>query len=203
MLRKFMKKRFLVPMGLVGALAVAGAAFAYFTSTGNGTGSAAVGNATGWTVGESTTTAPTGGPLYPDASIGGSNVQTDTYTVKNGGSGSQNLTSVVIKVAQSDGTAWYGCAGDATPDATTHICGGGTSGGGGLVANGQMACTASDFSVGGQAVGTAWTDNSLAGDFTAGQSKTTGTVTVEMIDNSSANQDACQGVTVPLYFSAS
>lgn len=200
MLRKFMRKRYAIALSAVGALALAGGAFAYFTSTGNGTGSASVGTATNWTVGESGK--PSGGPLYPDAAIGGANIQTDSYTVTNGGSGSQNLTSVDIKVATSTGVAWYGCAGDATPDATTHICGGGTSGGGGLVANGNPACRASDFSVGGQSVGADWNDGSLAGDYTAGSSQT-GSVTVEMIDNTHASQDACQGVTVPLYFSAS
>jgi hypothetical protein len=157
-------------------LGLAGGAFAYFTSTGNGTGSATVGSATSWTVGETGT--PSGGPLYPDAAIGGANVQTDTYTVTNGGSGSQNLTSVVVSVATSTDGTWSSQANINLP-----------------------ACTAADFSVGGQAVGTAWTDTSLAGDFTASQSKN-GTVTIELIDNS-ANQDNCQGVTVPLYFSAS
>jgi hypothetical protein len=67
----------------------------------------------------------------------------------------------------------------------------------------KPACTASDFSVGGEAVGASHTDTALAGTFTSGQSKPTGSVTVEMIDNG-ANQDNCQGLTnVPLYFSAS
>jgi hypothetical protein len=157
-------------------LAGGGLAFAYFTSTGTGTGSAVVGSATNWTVGESGT--PTGGPLYPDASVGGANIQTDSYTVTNAGHGSQNLTSVVISVANSNGSAWSSQANGSLP-----------------------ACTAADFSVGGLTAGNPWTDSSLAGDFTSGQSKT-GTVTIEMID-SGKNQNNCQGVTVPLYFSAS
>ena len=63
------------------------------------------------------------------------------------------------------------------------------------------SCTANDFSIGGQAVGQPWTDTSLQGNYKAGEAKT-GTVTVQMIDNGQ-NQDDCQGVTVPLYFSAS
>jgi hypothetical protein len=117
--------------------------------------------------------------LYPDAAIGGANIQTDGYTVTNGGHGSQSLAQVVVSVAMANGSPW---------SSQTDIT--------------KPACTASDFSVGGQAVGTAWTDTALAGTFTAGQSKTTGSVTVELIDNG-ANQDNCQGVTVPLYFSAS
>lgn len=155
----------------------AAAAFAYFTSTGNGTGSATVGSATNWTVAQ--TGVASGGPLYPDASIGGANIQTNAYHVRNGGSGSQYLTQVIIKIADSGGNPWSS-----------------------QTDSGKPACTKSDFSVGGQAVGSSWTDTALAGTFIAGQDKTTGSVTVEMIDNG-LNQDNCQGVTVPLYFSAS
>lgn len=191
------KKGLVLLATLVVAAAAAIGAYAYFTSTGSGQGSATVGTATNWTVGE--TGSPTGGPLYPDAAIGGANIQTDTYTVTNGGSGSQQLTSVDIKVADSSGNDWYACAGDATPNGS-HVCAGGTNALG-LAANGNAACQASDFSVGGQPVGSDWNDTSLAGDYTAG-SHLDGTVTVELIDNND-NQDACQGVTVPLYFFAS
>lgn len=175
-MRRFTKKRLIGVLAVIGLLAVAGTAIAYFTSTGNGTGSAAVGTSTHWTVGE--TGSPSGGPLYPDHAIGGSNVQTDNYTVTNPGSGSQNLSQVVVSVATSTGAAWSSQANNLEP-----------------------ACNASDFSVGGNAVGTPWTDSSLAGDYQASASRS-GTVSVEMIDNG-ANQDNCQGVSVPLYFSAS
>ena len=175
-MRRFSRKRFLGALSVIAVLAAAGAAIAYFTSTGTGTGTATVGSATNWTVGE--TGSPSGGPIYPDAAIGTGHIQTDSYTVTNGGSGSQNLTKVVISVANSDGSTW-----SAQAD------------------SGKPACTAHDFSVGDQAVGNGWTDTSLHGDYTAGSSQT-GSVTVQMIDNG-ANQDNCQGVTVPLYFSAS
>jgi allophanate hydrolase subunit 2 len=175
-MRRFTKKRAVAALSLIAVLALAGGAYAYFTSTGNGTGTATVGSASTWTVGETGTA--TGGPLYPDAAIGGANVQTDKYTVTNAGKGSQNLTQVVVSIANANGSAWSSQTNPATP-----------------------ACTAADFSVGAQAVGTAWTDTSLAGDYTASQSKN-GTVTVEMID-SGKNQNNCQGLTVPLYFSAS
>ena len=154
------------------ALGGAGAALAYFTSSGTGSGTATVGTAGSWTVGESGT--PSGGPLYPDAAIGGANIQTDSYTVSNPNAGSQDLTSVVIEVSPTFSVQ------DANLD---------------------PACTAADFSVGGQAVGTAWTDTSLHGDYISGASET-GTVTVELIDNG-ANQDSCEGQTVPLVFTAS
>jgi hypothetical protein len=170
------KKGLVLLATLVVAAAAAVGGYAYFTSTGTGTGSATVGNATNWVLGQ---TGSTGGALYPDAAIGGANIQTKAYHVKNAGSGSQSLAQVVISIANNDGSAW-------SAQADTN----------------KPACTKSDFSVGGEAVGASHTDTALAGDFTAGQDKTTGSVTVEMIDNS-ANQDNCQGVTVPLYFSAS
>jgi hypothetical protein len=170
------KKGIALLAALVVAIAAAVGAYAYFTSTGTGTGSASVGSATNWVVGQ---TGSTGGALYPDAAIGGANVQTKSYHVKNAGSGSQSLSQVVISIANADGSVWSSQADPLKP-----------------------ACKASDFSVGGEAVGASHTDTALAGDFTAGQDKTTGSVTVEMIDNN-ANQDNCQGVTVPLYFSAS
>src|SRR5947209_16282974 len=115
-MKKFSMKKKLVAGAAVAALALgaAGAAFAYFTSTGNGTGSASVGTATNWTVAQTGVTS--GGPLYPDAAVGGANVQTNAYHVKNGGSGSQNLTQVVISVAKSDGSLYSFCPGDAAPN---------------------------------------------------------------------------------------
>jgi len=170
------KKRvaFLAVLAVAAIGAVAG--YAYFTASGTGTGSATVGSSTPWAVGQA---GSTGGSLYPDASIGGANVQTKTYHVKNNGSGNQHLAQVAISVANNDGSAWFAQADNTKP-----------------------ACTKNDFSVGAAAVGSTYTDTSLAGTFTPGQDKTTGSVTVEMIDNG-ANQDNCQGVTVPLYFSAS
>jgi hypothetical protein len=165
------KKGIALLAALVVAVVAAVGAYAYFTSTGTGTGSASVGSATNWVVGQ---TGSAGGALYPDAAIGGANIQTKSYHVKNAGSGSQSLSQVVISIKNADGSAW-------------------SSG----------TCNASDFSVGGEAVGASHTDTALAGDFIAGQDKTTGSVTVEMIDNG-ANQNDCQGLTnVPLYFSAS
>jgi hypothetical protein len=178
MKRFIMSKKGLVLLAaLVVAIAASVGAYAYFTSTGTGTGSATVGTASNWTVGQ--TGVNSGGPLYPDPSIGGANVQDNAYHVKNNNAGNQSLANVAISVANSNGSAW-------SAQADTN----------------KPACTKDDFSVGGEAVGVTHNDTSLAGTFTAGQDKTTGSVTVELIDNG-ANQDNCQGVTVPLYFSAS
>jgi hypothetical protein len=191
------KKGIALLAALAVAIIAAVGAYAYFTSTGTGTGSASVGTATNWTVGQ---TGSSGGALYPDAAIGGANVQTKAYHVMNGGSGSQYLTQVVIKVANANGSPWSFCPGNATDTAGT--CGGGTDAAG-LAANGKPSCKASDFSVGAQSPGSPKTDTALAGDFTAGLDKQNGSVTVEMIDDN-ANQDNCQGLNnVPLYFAAS
>jgi hypothetical protein len=88
------KKRFAV-LGAVAILAMAGIAAAYFTSTGSGSGSATVGSSTAFKV---TVAAPTGGPLYP-----GSGSENLAYTVKNEGSGAQNVNSTSASVASSEG----------------------------------------------------------------------------------------------------
>jgi hypothetical protein len=90
MLRRFTKKRTLAALSVVAVLVGAGAAIAYFTSSGSGTGQASVGSATAFTV---NVASPTGGPLYP-----GSGSENLSYTVHNGGSGNQNLagTSAVV-----------------------------------------------------------------------------------------------------------
>jgi hypothetical protein len=174
-MRRFTSKRFIGALSVIAVLAAAGAAIAFFTSSGTGSGSATVGTSTAWTVGQTGTTGPA---LLPDPAIGTGNIQTKSYQVTNPSSGSQNLKQVVVSIANGNGSAWSSQADNTTP-----------------------ACTAADFSVGGQPVGQSWTDTSLSGDYTAGSSQS-GTATVQMIDNG-ANQDNCQGVTVPLYFQAS
>jgi len=89
-------------VAVVAAMASIGA-YAYFTSTGSGTGSATVGSDSAWTVGQ---TGTTGGPLYPDPAIGTGNIQTKSYSVTNPSAGNQNLTDVKVSVANSDGSPW-------------------------------------------------------------------------------------------------
>ena len=175
---RFTKKRLALVLAPIAVLAVAGAAFAYFSSTGTGSGSATVGTSNGFTISETGTSGAT--TLYPDASIGvtGGYVQTHSFSVTNAGKGSQNLATFKVSVANSNGSTWSSSLVDPT----------------------KTACTASDFSVGGQPVGTADEISSLEADYTGGQVKSS-SVTIEMVDDH-ANQDNCQGVTVPLYYSA-
>jgi hypothetical protein len=71
---------------VVAILVVAGAAVAYFTSSGSGTGNATVGSSSHYAV---TTDAPTGGSLYP-----GSGIDTVGYHVKNTSAGAQSVSSI-------------------------------------------------------------------------------------------------------------
>jgi hypothetical protein len=96
-----LKKRTMVLLGAaVVAIGLAVGAYAYWTSTGSGTGSAAVGTDTPWQV---DTDPATGGPLTP-----GGPLQTVGYTVTNNSTGSQSLANVAISVANSDGSPWDG-----------------------------------------------------------------------------------------------
>ena len=87
-----------VVAGTVLALTGGGVAFAYWTSTGNGAGEANAGTSSTWAV---TTDAATGGLLTP-----GGPTDSVAFHVKNNNSGVQNLQSVVVTVATSDGTPW-------------------------------------------------------------------------------------------------
>jgi archaellin len=156
----------LLAMLVVAAVAAVGA-YAYFTSTGNGSGTGSTGSASTWTV---TTDAHTGGPLFP-----GNGSESIAYHVANPGSGNQELNSVVIKVANANGSAWN-----------------------------NLTCTAADFSVDGQAGGASATDTygGPTNDVAPADSRS-GSITLTMLDTGVA-QDDCQGLTnVPLYISAS
>lgn len=169
----------------LGVAGVASAAWAYFTSTGQGTASATTGSASPFTV---SSTSDTLGDLVPNASIGSGVIDTISYTVTNGASGSQMLSNVTVSVGGSSGTS-------PTMTETNWTTGS------------APTCNSSDFSVGGQAVGDGVTAGS--GAYTAHPDVSLasgaayhGTFTLQMVDNG-ANQDSCEGVTVPLFISAS
>lgn len=75
-MRKLMRKRILVPVAAIAALAVAGIAVAYFTASGTGSGTASVGSAAGVTI----TGVTIDDALYPG---GASTVR---FTIRNGSS---------------------------------------------------------------------------------------------------------------------
>lgn len=118
---KFTKKRVLTALSIVGVLAVAGAAFAYFTSSGSGSGTASVGTSTAFVLNGTTDST-----LYPGTST------TVTFTVDNNGSGNQNLAKIHL-----DSITAYPTAQDRT-DGTSAIAGCGSVDDG-SVANAQTS----------------------------------------------------------------
>lgn len=86
----FTKKRALMA-GAVATLAMGGLAFAFFTSTGSGTGSASVGSSTGYTV---TVSSDASGTLYP-----GFGTETLTYDIQNTNPGHQAVQTITSAIA--------------------------------------------------------------------------------------------------------
>jgi hypothetical protein len=180
-------RKVIVIVAIVAGVAIAGVAYAYFTNVGQGSGSATTGSASPFTVASA---ADTAGDLVPVPTIGSGVKDTISYTVTNPSAGTERLNAVVISVGGSTGTS---------PSATETNW---TS-----TAGANPACNSSDFSVGGQAVGDGVTAGS--GAYTVSPAATlapggvySGTFTLQMIDNG-ANQDSCEGLTVPLFISAS
>ena len=179
-MKLFKSKKRVLAVGLTAAL-VAGmttAAFAYFTSTGDGSGTATVGTSTTWAV---TTDAAVltgdaaGLTPQPDSCRPSSCAVKETvaYRVKNNSSGQQHLANVAVSIANANGYAWTSVSG----------------------------CSASDFSIDGLAAGTTKNDTALAANLAAGATTSDGTITIVLIDNGSS-QDGCKSASVPLYLHA-
>ena len=94
-MQKLMRKRILVPVAAIAALALAGIAFAYFTSSGTGSGTATVGSAAGVSI-DSVSFDST---LYPGGST------TVRFTITN----SSSSTAVQVGKVVADTT--YGTTG--------------------------------------------------------------------------------------------
>ncbi len=151
------KRRTIIALAAILTLAGTGAAFAYWTASGNGVGEATTGTSTAFTI----VGADADGDLLP-----GGPGQTVEFTVTNPGDSAQTLNLVTVQLAGAGGAVWTptdGCLpGDYTAAVTTDPAYGS------IAAGGQL----------------------------------TGTVTVTLADTE-ANQDACKGQVVPLYFTAS
>src|SRR4051812_43443572 len=96
-MKKISKKAVLVGATIGVLIGLTVTAVAYWTSSGQGTGSASVGTDTPWAV---TSDTATGGPLTP-----GGPTETVAYHVTNNSSGVQQLKQVTIQVATSSGTS--------------------------------------------------------------------------------------------------
>jgi len=169
----FARRRAMVALSVIAVLAVVAAAIAYFTSTGSGTGSGAVGSATNYTV---TPNAFAGGPLFP-----GNGTEASTGTVTNGGSGTQHLNTITATIAAPTvaagaptGDPAHPCsAADFTLSSTTWAVGG----------TGQTATL------------TVGTDLAPNGTFSWSG------LNISMV-NAGYNQDNCQGATAKITFNA-
>jgi hypothetical protein len=106
---RFTKKHY-IAAGVAAAViaAGAGAAYAYWTDSGSGSGSAATGTSSPFGVSVDT---PVGDPLSP-----GGPTDTVSFTVKNNGSGHQNVTTAVATVANADGSTWDSVTGCSAAD---------------------------------------------------------------------------------------
>src|SRR4051812_2750164 len=107
---KFSKKTKAAVLAGVLTVGIAGGAYAYWTTTGSGSGSATTGTSSVFAV---TTDAATGSPLTP-----GGPTQTVAFHVANNNSGVQHLTAVAVTVANSDGSAWTAVNGCSAADYT-------------------------------------------------------------------------------------
>lgn len=96
---KHRTRRRLMVIGATAALLIGGGvAYAYWSSTGEGSSTVDAGTAPSFVI---TTAAGTGGPLSP-----GGPTETVAFTVANPSSGVLNLGGVTAAVANSDGTTW-------------------------------------------------------------------------------------------------
>lgn len=103
-MRRFFTKK-VVGIGLATGLVLggAGAAFAYFTSTGSGTATGYVGAATPWTV---TASWPSGHYMYPDTSWGDANQVAIPVSITNNTPGNMQLQNLKVTLS----TPPAGCA---------------------------------------------------------------------------------------------
>ena len=99
------KKLAIAAVSTVAAVGIATSAFAYFTTTGSGSGNATVGTSSNWAI---SNVALSGGPLYP-----GAGSETLSYTVTNPSSGHQGLNGIAVSVVTSGGNVVDSVSGNA------------------------------------------------------------------------------------------
>ncbi len=113
MFRKLFKKRIAV-VGVLGLLAAAGGAYAYFTGgSGNATGSGSVGASTAWGVAQGTPTwSGSLTSLFPGAT---NDTELLPFTVTNNGHGHQSVTAVTATLpSETNGDAETAAGADIT-----------------------------------------------------------------------------------------
>jgi hypothetical protein len=109
-MKRFKGRRKIAVLALLALLAIGGSAYAYFTTTGSGTGSATVGTASAVTLHGTVATA-----LYPGTS------STVNFTVDNPSSGSQHVQTIhLVSVAADSGHSGCVVADFTMPDVTAN-----------------------------------------------------------------------------------
>jgi hypothetical protein len=103
MFRNLKQRKFALPIAALVALVVAGGAYAYWTTNGSGTGSAATGTDSGVTVAQVGTISG----LVP-----GGNAQAVDFKINNPASTKQYISSVAVSIASitKNGSAASGCS---------------------------------------------------------------------------------------------
>jgi hypothetical protein len=197
--RNISRTKKIIAAGAVAALTlgVAGTAFAYFTAGGTGTGSAPVGSAAAFTLTQvgsaiaigSDTSTPN---LYPDQASG---LATGPVTSGMNAAGTYQ-DEIDVNVANTSNKSEYLTQVQAVVDPAFYSQNN----------TNLPACTPADFSLANENYTTNQPQGSPATvlwnhSFSANDS-TVVPFMIEMIDNG-ANQDNCEGVTVPLIFTAS
>jgi hypothetical protein len=108
MSKYFGRKRVVGVIGAIAVLAIAGAAYAYFSTTGSGTGTATVGTSSVLTIHGSTS-----GALYPGTT------SAVTFTVDNPSAGHQQLGTIHLASVGACSVAWTYPGGTPTCTGTT------------------------------------------------------------------------------------
>jgi hypothetical protein len=169
-MRRFTRKRFLGALSVIAVLAAAGAAIAYFTSSGSGTGTASVGNSSNFIVSDTSTPVT----LYPGTGSFGI-----AGTINNPGSANQGLGTLTVTINAPTGMTNPGDA--SHPCSASDFALTGTGGSGWVVAAGGDSATYT-YSSGNEL------NHGATVGFPAGLS-------VSMVDHN-YDQDNCQGATV-------
>jgi hypothetical protein len=176
-MRSFLKRKKLVA-GISGAgvLVLAGAAIAYFTASGSGTGSATVGTSTAMTV-----HGTSGSTLYPGST------STVSFTVDNPSSGNQQLGTVhlaSVKACTGSGSSWNGsaCSNSGTEQTTCESVENGATDGN--TANFWMADVAANQ------------------DISSGNGQSVNATGTLKMNDLNSSQDACKNANLTLNFTS-
>ena len=195
-MKRFMNKK-VVAIGLAAGitLGAAGAAFAYFTATGSGTGTGSVGLASNWSVGPVVLAGTT---IYPGQ--GANAVVSDT--VKNVGSGNQNLNQLQVSITSvAEGTPGTGFDTSEAANPCTTADFALTASSNWTVAAGAESATVTTLTTPTDITAGNWYSNATGNDATTDNALPSG-LSLTMLDATHA-QDRCQGATVTLTLAAS